>query len=190
MATLSDAVVPLAGAEADSLVERARRGQRDAFEILLEPLIEPGYRLAFSLLRQREAAEDAVQDATLKAWRRIGQLRPGTQTLRPWFLKIIANVCRDQQRVRWWSVILLSHLPSFREGTGEERWDSALDLHRSLATLSHQDRLVLYLVYWLDLPVEEAAAVLGVSHSAAKGRLHRAVVRLRRHAAGSGGTKT
>src|SRR2546422_9475241 len=105
--TLSRALASLPRAEAVGLVERARAGQGDAFEILLEPLIEPGYRLAFSLLQQREAAEDAVQEATLKAWRHIGQLRPGTPCLRPWFLKIVANVCRDQQRVRWWSVIRL-----------------------------------------------------------------------------------
>ena len=62
-----------------------------------------------------------------------------------------------------------------------------MDVRRSVAKLAHRDRLLIYLIFWLDLSIEEAALVLGVSPSAAKGRLRRAVGRLRLSAAVIGG---
>jgi DNA-directed RNA polymerase specialized sigma24 family protein len=60
-------------------------GDTAAFEILLEPLLEPGYRLAGRMLHDHQAAQDAVQEAAVKAWRKLRQLREGSE-MRPWFL--------------------------------------------------------------------------------------------------------
>jgi len=87
-----------------TLVEAARAGDDSAFEALIEPLLPPAYRLANGLLHDRHAAEDAVQESALKAWRKIGRLREGSD-MRPWFLGIVANECRSAMRTRWWSVI-------------------------------------------------------------------------------------
>lgn len=162
------------------LIERSLGGSRSAFEMLITPLIDPAYRLAFAMLRRREEAEDAVQEASFKAWHRLGQLRPDTVSIRPWFLKIVANECRSQRRTRWWAVL--------RIGTPEERWRSIheldlegrTDLRRSLELLPEDQRVLIHLFYWLDLSMEEIAAFIGVSESAARGRLYRAVARLRR----------
>jgi len=51
------------------LLNRARLGDRVAFEEILRPLVEPAYRLALAMLRERDAAEDAVQEMALKGWR-------------------------------------------------------------------------------------------------------------------------
>jgi hypothetical protein len=64
------------------LVAAARRGDRGAFEALLRPLIEPGYRLAFAMLGNRDEAEDAGQEASLRAWAAVRGLCPDTVTLR------------------------------------------------------------------------------------------------------------
>lgn len=56
---------------------------------------------------------------------------------------------------------------------------NAIELRQLIARLSYQDRVMLYLYYWLDLPLEEVAAVVGVSTAAARARLYRAVGRLR-----------
>ena len=53
-------------------IAEARAGDQVAFETLIRPLIHPAYRLAYAMLRRREAAEDAVQESVLKAWRGIG----------------------------------------------------------------------------------------------------------------------
>jgi RNA polymerase sigma factor (sigma-70 family) len=158
-------------------IAEARSGDQVAFEALITPLIHPAYRLAYAILRRREAAEDAVQEAVLKAWRGIGHLRPETESLRPWFFTIVANECRSVRRARWWSVVPLFH------GTqgvfNEQRIAETTDLRRSIERLRHGDRVLLYLYYWLDLPLDEIAVVLGISTKATKGRLYRAVGRLR-----------
>jgi RNA polymerase sigma-70 factor (ECF subfamily) len=56
---------------------------------------------------------------------------------------------------------------------------AASELRQSMTRLPHSDRVLLYLFYWLDLPLEEVAAVVGVSTAAARARLYRAVGRLR-----------
>src|SRR6202022_953013 len=60
--------------------------------------------VAAGMLQDRQLAEDAVQEAAVKAWRKINQLREGTE-MRPWFLGIVANECRTTRRSRWWSVL-------------------------------------------------------------------------------------
>jgi RNA polymerase sigma factor (sigma-70 family) len=158
-------------------IAEARSGDQVAFEALITPLIHPAYRLAYAILRRREAAEDAVQEAVLKAWRGIGQLRPETESLRPWFLTIVANECRSVRRGRWWSVVPLFQGP--HRAFNEQRVAETTDLRRSIERMSHADRVLLYLYYWLDLPLDEIARAMGISPQAAKGRLYRAVGRLR-----------
>jgi RNA polymerase sigma-70 factor (ECF subfamily) len=158
-------------------IAEARSGDQVAFEALITPLIHPAYRLAFAMRRRREAAEDAVQEAVLKAWRGIARLRPETESLRPWFLTIVANECRSVRRGRWWSVLPIP--ASARTGFNEQRMAERTDLQQTLDRLRHQDRVLLYLFYWLDLPLEEIAQAMNITPQAAKGRLYRAVGRLR-----------
>jgi DNA-directed RNA polymerase specialized sigma24 family protein len=70
-----------------------------ALEARLPQLLAPGFRLACALLHDAATAEDVVQEAALKAWRKAGRLRPGSDPL-PWFLGIVANECRSRKRER------------------------------------------------------------------------------------------
>ena len=79
---------------------RAVAGDEAAFESLLRPLVEPGLRLAVSMLGDRRDAEDATQEALTRAWRKMHQLRPG-MPVRPWFFAIVANQCRNVRRTPW-----------------------------------------------------------------------------------------
>jgi len=85
-------------------VKAAKEGDEVAFQLLLEPLLGQAYRLACGLLHDHQAAEDAVQEAAFNAWRKLPQLREGSE-MRPWFFAIVANECRSATRSRWWSVI-------------------------------------------------------------------------------------
>src|SRR5262245_39614147 len=80
------------------------------FEALMEPLLAAGYRLAYAMLQSPAEAEDAIQEAALRAWAARHRLRPGADP-RPWFLTIVANQCRQQRRSRWWSVLKGTDLP-------------------------------------------------------------------------------
>ncbi len=156
-------------------LSRATRGDSGSFAELIEPLLVPAYRLAAVMLADRGAAEDAVQEASIKAWRKLRQLRGDVQSLRPWFLSIVANECRMTRRTRWWGVVKLADMPS----QGAEDVAGNSDLHQALLRLSADERLPLVLHFYLDLPLDEVARTLGVSPSAAKSRIYRAAKRLR-----------
>jgi RNA polymerase sigma-70 factor, ECF subfamily len=160
-----------------NLIQAARSGDERAFDSLVGPLIEPAFKLAVVLLQDPAEAEDAVQEACLKAWRKLPQLRPDSP-IRPWFLSIVANHSRSLRRARWWSVIRMDSVPESRLAAGD-RVDAKLDLDRELAKLPPTDRAALFLSYYLDLPLSEVGLILGISAQAAKSRVHRAVVRLR-----------
>jgi RNA polymerase sigma-70 factor, ECF subfamily len=159
------------------LIQAARSGDESAFDSLIGPLIEPAFKLAVVLLRDPNDAEDAVQEACLKAWRKLHQLRPDSP-VRPWFLSIVANHSRSLRRARWWSVIRMDSVPESHE-VGGNGVDAKVDLDRELARLPLTDRAALFLSYYLDLPLSEVGLILGISPQAAKSRVHRAVVKLR-----------
>ena len=145
---------------------------------LLEPELPSAYRLALGMLRSQPEAEDAVQDAVLKAWKSFGRFRRGS-ALRPWLFAIVANECRRRRRNKWWYVVT-GWPPADEQLPDHSAPDpSTADLRRALSRLPHDQRVVLVLRYYLDLSFEEVALTLGVSTKAAMSRTYRALERLR-----------
>jgi RNA polymerase sigma-70 factor (ECF subfamily) len=158
-----------------SAIGQAAADREADFDALVGPLIEPAFKLAVVFLRDPHEAEDAVQEATLKAWRSLDRLRDQA-AVRPWFLAIVANQCRSMRRSRWWSVLRMES--PLRDDVLRAP-DERLDLTREMSLLPQTDRAALFLFYYLDLPQAEVAKVLKISPQAAKSRVHRAVARLR-----------
>jgi RNA polymerase sigma-70 factor (ECF subfamily) len=158
-----------------SVIGQAAADREADFDALVGPLIEPAFKLAVVFLRDPHEAEDAVQEATLKAWRSLDRLRD-ENAARAWFFSIVANQCRSMRRGRWWSVLRV-------ESPGREHLedppDDRLDLTREVSRLPETDRAALFLFFYLDLPLAEVARVLKISPQAAKSRVHRAVEKLR-----------
>ena len=159
------------------LVPAARAGDEAAFDALVGPLVNPAYKLAVVLLRDAGDAEDAVQEACVKAWRKLDTLRDHAAA-RTWFLSIVANQCRSMRRTRWWSVVRRGVVESPAQLTAPAPED-ALDLEREVSHLPDTDRAVLFLFFYLDLPLNEVGRILRISPEAAKSRVHRAVTKLR-----------
>ena len=159
-----------------SLQDRALAGDDDAFDALIGPLVEPAIRLAYSMLGNRTEAEDATQEAVTRAWRKLGQLRTG-MPVRPWFLAIDVNQCRNVRRTRWFRLVRTTDAtqPRLDIEPDVER----IDLARALSRLPDRDRQALFLHFYLDLPIEEVGTALGITAAAAKGRIYRACHRLR-----------
>jgi RNA polymerase sigma factor (sigma-70 family) len=167
------AVVPAAM----TLLQAAKAGDDSAFEIMLRPLLEPGYRLAGGMLQDHQAAQDAVQEAAFKAWRKLRHLRDGSE-MRPWFLGIVANECRSLRRSRWSSVVKVIS-PA---GTGTLSTDSVLssiELRNALRAMDEKKRLALVLHWYLDLPLDEIASITGSSIHAVEGQVQRGMHELR-----------
>ena len=159
-------------------IAAAKQGDEAAFESLLEPLLEPAYRLACAMLHDHHSAQDVVQESAFKAWRKLKQLREGTE-MRPWFLGIVANECRSTRRGRWWSVVRSETLEKPADAA-DDALVEGLELRRALREMDPSKRLVLVLHWWLDLPVSEIAKITGTSVHGAESRLTRATQELRR----------
>jgi RNA polymerase sigma-70 factor (ECF subfamily) len=160
------------------MMVRAAEGDAHAFAALIEPLLNPAYRLAAVMLADRATAEDAVQEASIKAWRKLGQLRGDAGSLRPWFLSIVANECRMVRRQRWWSVVKVAEIRPLHPA-GDQFDATSSDIKSALLKLSPDERLPLVLHFYLDLPLEEVARTLGLSPAATKSRIYRAARKLR-----------
>ena len=164
--------------ESDSLMDGRAASESDAFMDAIDPLIPVAYRLAYGLVRSKAEVDDIVQEATLKAWKHRASLRPGSE-MRPWFLAIVANQCRQAVRARWWSVIRHPDPASVDRHQAVDPGDEVESVRQGLRKLKHKDRLVLVLRYYLDESYDDIAATLHVSPQAARVRLHRALARLR-----------
>jgi RNA polymerase sigma-70 factor (ECF subfamily) len=158
--------------------QEATTSDTNAFVALVEPVLPSAYRLALAMLRSEAEAEDAVQEAMVKAWRHFGKFRREAE-MKPWLLTIVANECRRQRRNPWFWVIKsagsIEGLEQARPGVEAQR----TDLRRALYRLPHDQRLVVVLRYYLDLSFAEVAQVLKISPKAAKSRTYRALERLR-----------
>lgn len=167
----------MGSADEQVLVDRARRGDDRAFERLLAPLVEPAHKLACGLLHDSHLAEDAVQDASVKAWRKLGNLKEGAP-MRPWFLAIVANQCRDVMRGHW-SRLVLRHAVSLPIGPAEDEALRRVQVRQALERLNKQERIVVILHFYLDLPWPEVAAITGLTEAGARSRLNRALAKVR-----------
>jgi len=150
-------------------------GGRD-FDSLIGPHVDAGYRLAVTMLLDPDEARDAVQEAAVKAWRSLGRLREPDQA-RTWFLSIVANHCRSTMRRHWWQ-LGRNELPSAGAGWREDDLVRSMDIAAAMRRLSPNDRAILQLRFYFDLPLEEVAQVLHISTGAARSRLYRAAGRL------------
>lgn len=169
------------------LIARATTGDRAAFDELTRRHQAAVFRFTRSIASDVAAAEDALQETFLAAWKSAATFR-GTGSARPWLLTIARNAVMRQHRKHVDEPDDLEPLSQLGEEAG---WGSTDDpergaieserreiLDRALARLSSTDREILLLRDAEGLSGEEAAAVLGIPLAAMKTRLHRARLRL------------
>jgi RNA polymerase sigma factor (sigma-70 family) len=176
------------------LVERARRGDVAAYEQIMSAHQGIAFRTAYLVAGNAADAEEATQDAFLKAYRALGRFRPGAP-FRPWLLQIVANEARNRRRSagRRASLELRVAAESPPGDAAPSPEGALLDAERrsalvaALDTLREEERLVIACRYFLDLSEAETAAALGIRPGTVKSRVSRALARLRREAVGIGG---
>jgi RNA polymerase sigma factor (sigma-70 family) len=185
-AVLSEAeVATTASRREQELVERARRGDVDAYESLLLQHEGVAHRLAYLITRDAADAEDALQEAFVKAFRALGRFRRGAP-FRPWLLKIVTNEARTKSRSHRRHAAIASRAserepPLSAEASPEATLLSEELRHRLLAAvdrLPEKLRAVVTCRYLLELSEEETAAVLGIRRGTVKSRLSRALEKL------------
>jgi RNA polymerase sigma factor (sigma-70 family) len=177
---------PLEEAE---LVERARRGDERAYQEIVHAYQGIAFRTAFLFARNAADAEDAAQEAFVKAYRALGRFRPGAP-FRPWLLQIVANEARNRRRsAARRDALVLRAAASEPSGEAAPSPEAALlaaerrqELLAAVEALPQDQRDTIACRYFLDLSEEETAQVLGVRRGTVKSRTARALERLRRTA--------
>jgi RNA polymerase sigma-70 factor (ECF subfamily) len=162
------------------LVERAQRGDHDAFARLAAGRIARLDAAARLILRDPELARDAVQDGFLRAWRDLPALRDPDR-FDPWLRRLVFRACIDiiRRRGRRPVEVELSPLiePAIRD-TASDVADREL-LDAALRRLPPEWRAVVVLHHYLGMPLPEVAATLGIPIGTAKSRHHRSLEALR-----------
>lgn len=171
------------------LIQAAQRGDLEAFNTLILCHQDAVFQRALWLLGDEETAEDATQEAFLKAFRKVSQFRGGS--LRAWLLRIVTNLCYDElQRQKSRRVISLFGQELQREDERElaeflidrsptleetiERRELRHEIYKCLEKLPQEYRETLFLVDILELSYEESATILRVPVGTVKSRLARA----------------
>jgi RNA polymerase sigma-70 factor (ECF subfamily) len=169
--------------EADWIL-RARRGDEAAWEALLRDHQAAAFRLAYLLLGDADDAEDAAQEAFVRAYRALDRFEAG-RPFRPWLLRITANLARNRRRSLGRYLAALQRRLRLEPEPVVDAHDltaqqlEAQEVWRAVRRLGAADQQIIYLRYFLELPEAETAAALDVPAGTVKSRLHRALGRLR-----------
>jgi len=161
------------------LVDRARHGDREAFGVLAAGAVDRLYAVAGLLLRDTHLAEDATQDALVRAWRDLPTLRD-VDRFDAWLHRILVRACTDigrrQRRVRAEMSVVSLEPTQIDAMAGLADRDQ---IERGLRRLNDAQRTILVLHFYVGLSPAEAADALDIPVGTAKSRLHYAIDSLR-----------
>ncbi|WP_246248389.1 RNA polymerase sigma factor [Micromonospora maritima] len=170
----------------DEIVTRVRAGDREAYDLLVARHTASAYRTAV-LLGAGPDAEDVVQEAFVKAYRKLSRFR-GEASFRSWLLAIVANESRNLHRSRTRRdglTLRAATAGPTTDVTTDDGLGAVLAAERraalvdALRRLPARDREVIVCRYLLDLGEEETVTVLGLPRGTVKSRTHRALAKLR-----------
>ena len=159
--------------------EAARGGAAAEYVCAARGSVDDVYRLAGYLLNDASEAQDAVQEALIKAWRNWRQLRD-RESFGPWFERIVVNVCRD--RMRRHRTLRMVELDEAAQVETPDTFAEMIETDRvaaAVARLEPNQRIVIALRFWRDLSLEQVAQRLELPLGTVKSRLHYALRALR-----------
>ncbi len=170
-----------------SLLARMVRGDEGALRMLYDRLSSLAYGMALRIARNPDAAQDAVQEAFLRVWRRADTFDPERGRARPWFLRLVRNVAIDQLRsrgVRGRAEMEKSHdassdIPSEQPDDIAAREERAARIRSALAGLPPDQRRAVEIAYFEGLSHSEIAEREGMPLGTVKTRIREGVLRLR-----------
>ena len=163
-----------------TLVERAQRGDRDAYATLADAAIARLDATARLILRDPDSAKDAVQESLIRAWRQLPTLRDPDR-FDAWLHRLLVRSCIDETRRARGHRVAVSLADIDLAGAHDSTSVIAIrdELERGFARLDPEQRAVIVLHHYLDLPMPEVANALGIPLGTAKSRLNRSLALLR-----------
>jgi RNA polymerase sigma factor (sigma-70 family) len=161
------------------VVQQAQGGDREAFGVLATDISDRLFALAQRILRDSDAAGDALQSALVQIWRDLPALRDPDR-FEAWSYRILVRCCHADRRRARRSITSLELLPG-DAAVGDSQAAVAVrdELERAFIQLTAEQRTILVLIYYRDLSVAEVADVLGIPPGTVKSRHYHARVALR-----------
>jgi len=161
------------------LVEAASRGDHEAFEVLATSAGDRLYAVARLILRTADLAEDAVQEALVRAWQQLPSLRDPDR-FDAWLHRLVVNACADQGRqLRRWSQQVRSLPVGAAISDDTASVADREQLERGFRRLKPEQRAVIVLHYYSGFSAAEIARILGIPEGTARSRLHYATEQMR-----------
>jgi RNA polymerase sigma-70 factor (ECF subfamily) len=175
----SAAPLPVDATDSALLIRVADR-DRAAFELLYHRYVRSVFGLALRRLRDRQRAEDAVQETFTAVWRSAGSYRPDRGPAAPWLYAIARNAIVDRMRARHEPPAEVPDLASSEPGPSDLAESSFVSwrVHRALEELPEKEREVVELAYWSGLSQSEVAEFLHIPLGTVKTRTRSALSRL------------
>lgn len=170
---------PVDSTDADLLVRIADR-DRDAFDVLYHRYVRSMFGLALRRLRDRQRAEDAVQETFAAVWRSAASYRPERGPAAPWLYAIARNAIVDRFRTQVDTTGEVPEIVSGDPGPADAAETSFISwrVHRALEALPPREREVVELAYWSGLSQSEVAEYLHIPLGTVKTRTRSALARL------------
>jgi RNA polymerase sigma-70 factor (ECF subfamily) len=161
------------------LVERARAGDREAFGQLVASEVDHLLAIARLILRDPDLAEDAVQEAFVRCWRQLPNLRE-VDRFDGWLYRILVNAATDEskRRRRFEASVQFIRVEPDVDDSARLIADRE-QLEQGFRRLSLDHRAVVVLHHYVGLPLSEVATVLGIPAGTVKSRHHYAMSALR-----------
>lgn len=161
------------------LVVRAQRGDVEAFAALAGGSLARLHGVAYRILRDRDRADDATQQALIAAWDHLGSLRDPDR-FDAWTYRLVVNAAA-REAGRWSRREVVTFVDPAERVDADPSDNLALhdQLERGFRRLSPEHRAVIVLHYYAALPLSEIAAILDVPVGTVASRLHSAIRRLR-----------
>ena len=168
------------------LVTRAQQGDKDAFDDIFDQYSGLMLRTAYSIVKDRDSAEDAVQNALIQAWQHLPSLREAG-ALRSWLMRIVVNQCISfkrrlarstmflRQSISEQETDLASQIAEYAKGRIERNWDLA----QAIENLPAKQQMVIALHYYQGMTVPEISQALQISENTLKKRIQAALSNLR-----------
>ncbi|HTI29998.1 MAG TPA: RNA polymerase sigma factor [Methylomirabilota bacterium] len=156
-----------------NLVQQAQSGDHAAFETIITAAYDRLFGIAYRILRDREAAEDATQDAIVRCWRDLRGLREPDR-FEAWLHRLLVNACRDLARRTRRRPEEVYDYPTEPVAAGDDfaRLADHDELERAFSRLPTDQRIALVMTHYVGYSAAELATILGIPAGTVSSRLH------------------
>lgn len=159
----------------EELIEKAKRGNKDAFTSLIMGIENDLYKIAKTRINNEADIDDAIQETMIEAYRNIKKLRE-PQKLKKWVITILVNKCNKIYRKKYKKDVSIEEydLDKYIVSNNYSRVDDDLNFYSLLKKLKYEERIIIILYYMEQYPINDIKDILKMNENTVRTHLYRA----------------